>query len=102
MPQTNNLPPSFDREHGCTESEWRGWLPGAVRHHALDLTVPSQATISIDPGHLQLQWTVLPPRQIALARFPRLQVAYRFTDVDDAGRASFMRYFDLYMQRGGG
>lgn len=102
MPQTNNTPPSFDREHGCTESEWLGWLPGAVRHHALDLTVPSQATISIDPGHLQLQWTVLPPRQIALARFPRLQVAYRFVDVDEATRATFMRYFDLYMQRGGG
>jgi len=99
---TNSIPESFDREHGCTETEWRGWLPGAVKHHALDLTVPCKATIAIGPGRLQLQWTVLPPRQIALARFPRLQVAYRFTDVDAAGRAAFMRYFDLYMQRGGG
>jgi len=27
---------------------------------------------------------------------------YQFNEVDDAARSEFMRYFDLYMHRGGG
>jgi hypothetical protein len=49
-----------------------------------------------------LRWTVLPPRQIAMIRMPRMAVVFAFDAVDDAARAAFMRYFDLYMQRGGG
>jgi hypothetical protein len=53
-------------------------------------------------GHLLLRWQVLPPRSIALMRMPRLQVAYRFSGLDAGQQAAFLRYFDLFMQRGGG
>ncbi len=91
----------FDREMGCTESEWRGWLPGAVRDQALTLS-SAQAVVGLPPGRLRLDWQVLPPRQIGLVRLPRLAVQFRFDGVDAEERLRFMRYFDLYMHRGGG
>lgn len=94
--------PRFEREHGCTPAEWLGWLPGAVHPHALHLAGPGQARVDIDGGRLRLDWHALPPRQIALIRLPRLQVGYRFEDVEPAARRRFMQYFDLYLQRGGG
>ena len=69
-------------------------MNGKRRHRA--------AIVQIGTGHLALRWQVLPPRQIALVRMPRLQVDYRFEGVSDQARAAFMRYFDLYSQRGGG
>ncbi len=92
---------AFEREMGCTEAEWLMWLPGAVGAQQLSLH-PQAARVSIGAGALQLDWTVLPPRQIALARLPRLQVRFRFDALDAEQRRAFMRYFDLYMQRGGG
>lgn len=98
---------SFGREQGCTVTEWLRWLPGAVGPHALHLAGQGRATVAIGSGptvlgHLHLTWTELPPRQIALMRMPRLQVDYRFDGVDGPTRTAFMRYFDLYLQRGGG
>ncbi len=101
-PGHKTVPVAFEREHGCTEGEWLGWLAGAAGAHTLRLGPPGHAGIGIGAGHLHLQWSVLPPRQIASIRMPRLQVGYRFERVDDAARAVFMRYFDLYLQRGGG
>lgn len=96
------VPPAFEREQGCTEAEWLMWLPGAVRGAAIARPAADRARLAVAAGHLDLQWRPLPPRQIALLRMPRLHVAFRFEGVDDAGRSEFMRYFDLYMQRGGG
>ncbi len=95
------IPVRFEREYGCTETEWLRWLPGAVRDQALSLA-PGQACIGIDGGALRLGWTVLPPRQIALIRMPRMAVTFAFDAVSDEARTDFMRYFDLYLQRGGG
>jgi hypothetical protein len=92
---------SFDREMGCTEREWLSWLPGAVRDHALVLG-DGQASVGIEAGCLQLRWQVLAPRQIAQVRLPRLAAQFRFDAVSEEARQRFMRYFDLYMQRGGG
>ncbi len=92
---------AFDREMGCTEAEWRGWLPGAVRDQPLVLS-DGQAQVALAPGVLRLAWQVLPPRQIGLIRLPRLAVEFRFDGVPDDERLRFMRYFDLYMHRGGG
>lgn len=86
---------------GCTEREWLGWLPGAVRGRALTLG-PGQASVAIDQGRLDLAWQILEPRRIALMSMPRLAVQFRFSILADAERVAFMRYFDLYMQRGGG
>jgi len=93
--------PRFEREYGCTEAEWLGWLPGAVREHALSLA-PGRASVDIAPGRLHLRWTPLPPRRIALLAMPRMAVVFAFDAVDDDARRTFMRYFDLFMQRGGG
>ena len=93
---------AFEREMGCTEAEWLSWLPGAVRGHALTLG-PGQADVVIGTGRLQLRWQTLEPRKLGLARFARLQLRLHFDDaVDEAARQAFMRYFDLYMHRGGG
>lgn len=91
----------FEREHGCSEAEWRGWLPEAVHGHALVWSADG-ARVSLGAGHLDLSWQALPPRQIALLRLPRLRVRYAFDGVDDETRARFMKRFDLQMQRGGG
>ena len=93
---------AFSRETGCTEAQWLGWLGGAVGHHRLSLGPAGHATVSIAGGRLQLHWQVLPPRQLGLASLPRLLMHYQFNEVDDAARSEFMRYFDLYMHRGGG
>jgi hypothetical protein len=93
---------AFEREMGCTEREWLSWLPRAVHGHALTLG-EGGATVAIGDGRLCLRWQVLPPRQIALARLPRMAAQFDFDDrIPEATRQAFMRTFDLYMQRGGG
>jgi hypothetical protein len=93
---------AFEREQGSTEAEWLQRLPGAAGEHALALSSPGRAVVTIGSGRLCLAWTVLPPRQIALIRLPRVQVSYRFEGVADDVRQRFMKRFDLYIQRGGG
>jgi hypothetical protein len=99
-----DIPDAFDRDHGFTEAEWLRCLPGAVAPHALALPAPGQARVSMagSAGSLQLDWTVQPPRRIALLSLPRLAVHYRFDGVPAELRRRFMRHFDLYTQRGGG
>ncbi len=93
---------AFERDYGCTEAEWQGWLPGAVRGHPLQ-PVPGGADVSLGGrGRLRLRWAPLPPRRIALLQLPRLAVRFEFDGVDAAARREFLRYFDLFMQRGGG
>lgn len=92
----------FHREQGFGEADWLRCLPGAVRGAAIDLTTPGAARVAVGSGTLTLRWQVLPPRAIGLVRFVRLAVHYRFDGVADAERQAFMKYFDLYTQRGGG
>ena len=96
-----HYPPSFDREMGCTEAEWLMWLPAAAGEGPLHLA-NGHAEVSIDTGRLLLDWETLSPRVIALVRMPRLAVRFRFEGLTDERRYTFMRRFDLYMQRGGG
>ena len=93
----------FSREQGFALADWLQVLPGAVAPHPLQLAAGGDgAEVRIGTGRLQLRWQVLPPRQIALLRMPRLQVHYAFSGLADAERQAFMRHFDLYTQRGGG
>lgn len=94
-------PAGFEREMGCTEAELLRWLPGAVNGRALTLR-PRSAEVAIGSGRLALAWRELPPRRIALMSMPRLAIVFRFEGVDAGERHAFMRYFDLYTQRGGG
>lgn len=96
-----DYPASFERDTGGTEAEWLGRLPGACGPHALTLG-ERRARVDIAGGSLSLDWAPLPPRQIALMRMPRMAVRFRFEGLGDTERERFMRYFDLYMQRGGG
>lgn len=94
---------AFEREHGFTSEQWLDGLRGAVGAHALELGAdPGRARVHIGNGALELCWAELPPRRIALMRMPRLAVSYRFSAVPHDCRVAFMRYFDLFMQRGGG
>jgi hypothetical protein len=98
-----DVPETFSREQGCTEADWTRDLPGAVKGRPLELlTAPGSAVVQLSPGRLHLRWQALTPRRIALVTLPRLQVDFRFDDVDAAARSQFMRYFDLFLQRGGG
>jgi len=93
----------FEREHGFTPAQWLDCLPGAVGDHALELGLgEGVARVRIGAGTLTLRWSALPPRRIALMQMPRLAVRYRFDGVPQPARVAFMRYFDLFMQRGGG
>ena len=102
----------FERDMGCTVTEWRTWLQAALPHHVC----PPDAThtaVSVhespapgepaQQGLLRLHWEELPARRIALLRIPRLRVRFDFDDgLSEAARTRFMRRLDLFLQRGGG
>ncbi len=96
-----DYPARFTRDTGGTEAEWLGRLVGACNGHPIEIG-EYRATIAIDGGLLELHWRSLPPRRIALMSMPRLEVEFAFENLADEARTRFMRYFDLYMQRGGG
>jgi hypothetical protein len=93
---------SFDREQSFSEADWLRTLRGAVGSHTLAFPAPGVAVAHLGTGTLTLSWTMLPPRRLGIVQLPRMAVRYRFAGVDAAARAAFMRYFDLYTQRGGG
>lgn len=96
-------PGSFERDMATSEAEWRAALPRAIGPHARwRWDGERQAVIDIPPGQLILRWEPLPERRIALLVIKRLLVRFRFEGVDDEARRSFMRPFDLTLQRGGG
>jgi hypothetical protein len=91
----------FERDMGCTEAEWLGWLPAAIgvwpwRREG------RQVQVTVDGGLLQIDWQAGASRSIGLVRIPRLLVCFAFEGLDPAQRYAFMKRFDLYMQRGGG
>lgn len=91
----------FDREMGCTQAEWLMWLPAAMG----DVPWQQQGDAllaQVAGGALRIEWRVGEPRQIALFKLPRLHVGFAFDGLDDVQRYTFMKRFDLYMQRGGG
>lgn len=94
-------PERFEREMGCTEAEWLGWLPRAIGEHPYQVSGRC-VTVTLGAGRLQMQWQILEPRTLGLIRLPRLRLAFDFTGLDAAVRRAFMKRFDLYTQRGGG
>ena len=98
----SHYPAEFHRAHGFTDASWLRCLPGASAGHALTIDGPGQATVAIGSGRLHLSWQVRPPRRVALFAMPMLVTRYRFEGVPDDARQAFMKFFDLYTQRGGG
>jgi hypothetical protein len=97
-----DYPESFERDTNGTEAEWLARLPGACGQGRVLRLGSGHARVPVGGGVLELTWTALPPRRIALLQMPRMAVRFRFEGVEAAARERFMRYFDLYMQRGGG
>ena len=96
-----HYPLAFEREMGCTEADLRGWLPGAARERPITW-LDAGAEIALDAGTASITWAPGEPRRIALIVLPRLHVRFAARGIDDAAWQRFMRYFDLYTQRGGG
>lgn len=96
-----HYPERFEREMGCTEAEWIGWLPRACGGHPLEVA-PGRARVALGGGAADIAWRTLEPRRIALIVLPRLAVSFAFDGVADDVRQRFMRHFDLATQRGGG
>lgn len=94
----------FDREMGCTVAEWLMWLPAAMGDAVWAQQGDAvRASIPAVPGAaFALSWRVGEPRRIALMVMPRLHVRFEFTGMSDTQRYTFMKRFDLFMQRGGG
>ncbi len=86
---------------GCTETEWLGWLPAALGNNAWQQHGAS-VKAAIGPGSLQIDWQPAPPRVLGRVRIPRLLVHFVFAGLDEGQRYTFMKRFDLYVQRGGG
>ena len=91
----------FEREMGCTEHEWLGWLPNAMGSVPWSQTGDS-ASATLGAGSFTVTWRTGEPRRIGLASIPRMHMQFAFMGLDDAQRYTFMKRFDLYMQRGGG
>ena len=97
----SDYPEQFERDVGCSEAEWLGWMPRAIGAHPWQQAGAS-ITVQVGAGRLTMQWQALPERRIALLRLQRLQVRFSFEGVDAEQRKAFMKPFDLSMQRGGG
>jgi hypothetical protein len=97
----SDYPERFERDVGCSETEWLGWMPRAIGAHPWQRE-GSGLTVRIGAGRLVLQWQPLPERRIALLRLQRLLVCFAFEGLDAAQRKAFMKPFDLSIQRGGG
>lgn len=89
------------REMGCTERELQYWLPTALGRFEY-VPSPGLVDIALPPGRVLLRYTTLEPRRIALISIARLQIVFRFEQLDRAAVDGFLRHFDLYTRRGGG
>ena len=91
----------FEREMGCTDTELQSWIPAACAGWPLEWR-ETGVDVTLDEGSASIDWQVRDPRRIALIVLPRLHVRFEARGVDLAAWQAFMRYFDLYTQRGGG
>ena len=99
----SHYPAKFERIMGYTPNEWRMRLPHAIGPNPWDDESPSAACVHLGAsGVLRIDWEALPPRVIALMQIPQMRVRFAFSGLDDAERLTFMRRFDLTMQKGGG
>jgi hypothetical protein len=97
----SHYPEVFEREMGYALGEWLLRLPLAIGAHPWTQEGDT-AQVVLGNGVLALAWRELPPRAIALMRMPRLQVRFVFLGLNDEQRFTFMKRFDLAMQKGGG
>lgn len=88
----------------CVERELVRWLDTIGSVVPMCAQGANNRDFSLPAGGVaRVFWQVLPDRVIALVRMKRLDVQIQFSsDVDEAGRAKFIKTFELYTLRGGG
>lgn len=97
----SDYPERFERDVGCNEAEWLAWMPRAIGAHPWRRD-GHRIVVDIATGSLTITWSLLPERRIALLRLQRLRVSFVFEGLDAERRKTFMKPFDLSIQRGGG
>ncbi|GAA6140559.1 hypothetical protein [Hydrogenophaga sp. 5NK40-0174] len=95
-------PEVFERDMGTSEAEWVAAMPRAIGDHPWQRRPDGAFVVEIGSGQLEISWTPLPERRIALLVMKRLLVRFAFEGLDEAQRLAFMKPFDLTIQRGGG
>ena len=88
----------------CVEPELVRWLDTIGTVVPMCAQGASHRDFSLNAGGVaRVFWQPLPDRVIALVRMKRLDVQIQFSaGVDAAGRARFIKTFELYTLRGGG
>jgi hypothetical protein len=92
---------TLQREMGCTREEFVRWLPGATRNAPMQMSA-EKAVVHAGDATVEISFTQVPPRKIALVSMPVLKVSFRFSGARASAYREFMAYFDLYTKRGGG
>lgn len=93
------------REMGCTEADFRRWLPGATGNAPVATTEDAAGTlhsVTLPYGMVEILVRPEAPRRIASIALPVLRVTIRFFGLDVAQRTAFLATFDRYTHRGGG
>ena len=88
---------NFDREINCTESVWLKKLPQALGANPYNM-VARALSVRVGTGLLALSWRTGELLVQTSARPPVILVSFRFSDVDEVQRYSFMKRFELCMQ----
>jgi hypothetical protein len=97
------VPASFERLMGCSLGEFLSWLPRALPDAAVNIDMAStKCTARMPWGCLDLAWSVLPPRRIALLEIPQLSVRFSYSGATEDERYAMQKRFDLATMRGGG
>lgn len=88
---------------GCTSAELLASLATALAGATLQIDADrASASAVFDGGTLNIRWSALPPRRIALLAIPRTLVSFQYERMSPARRYEVQRRFDMVYQRGGG
>jgi hypothetical protein len=101
----DDLSAPFVRIMGCTAGELRDWLEPSLPGAHLTTSAgdgDGQCRAQFADGELQIDWTTLEPRRIALLTIPQLQVRFHYTGLAPERRQEIQSHFDRATQRGGG
>ncbi|TAG79859.1 MAG: hypothetical protein EAZ24_05560 [Burkholderiales bacterium] len=103
----NDYSSSFVRLVVGTPADWRARLPDAIGEHVWEFVDENSARVVLGdesalPHVLVMNWSIIDPVQIALLRLPRMEVSFQYSTNANNALYSFMKRFDLHMQRGGG
>jgi hypothetical protein len=67
------------------------------------ITPAGNPVFDLDNGRVEIQFSPLPAKTLGgLLALPQASIILVFEDVQPAGRAAFIRRFDIAFQRGGG